>query len=241
MLIHLKNVLTADELARGRALLHSPEAPWIDGRRSAGAQAAQQKSNEQLAQDSAMAAELRQLVLGALRRDALLFSAALPRRFFNPLFNRYSGQSNHYGNHIDGAVLSIEEKPQHPKSNYCVTGLYFYDGHASRLAKLVRPSERGELEITDLNRLYLERGALRAQLLRRGFAWLDTGTMEALVDAADFVRMIEQRQGIKISAPEEIAYRFGWIDRELLLISAARYGKSPYGKHLQNVAEGKLL
>ncbi|HPF53690.1 MAG TPA: glucose-1-phosphate thymidylyltransferase RfbA [Eubacteriales bacterium] len=141
----------------------------------------------------------------------------------------------------DGAVLSIEEKPQHPKSNYCVTGLYFYDGHASRLAKLVRPSERGELEITDLNRLYLERGALRAQLLRRGFAWLDTGTMEALVDAADFVRMIEQRQGIKISAPEEIAYRFGWIDRELLLISAARYGKSPYGKHLQNVAEGKLL
>ena len=105
MLIHLKNVLTADELARGRALLHSPEAPWIDGRRSAGAQAAQQKSNEQLAQDSAMAAELRQLVLGALRRDALLFSAALPRRFFNPLFNRYRGQSNHYGNHIDGAVL----------------------------------------------------------------------------------------------------------------------------------------
>lgn len=105
MLIHLKNVLTPEELAHGRALLMGPDAPWTDGRRSAGAQAVQQKLNEQLAQDSDVAAQMRQLVLGAVRRDALLFSAALPRKFFNPLFNRYSGQSNHYGNHVDGAVL----------------------------------------------------------------------------------------------------------------------------------------
>lgn len=140
----------------------------------------------------------------------------------------------------DGAVLSVEEKPLQPKSNYCITGLYFYDKRVVELAKRVKPSKRGELEITDLNDLYLKDGTLRAKLLRRGFAWLDTGTMEALVDAADFVRMIEARQGIKISAPEEIAFNQGWIDKKTLLEAAARYGKSPYGKHLQNVAEGKL-
>lgn len=140
----------------------------------------------------------------------------------------------------DGNVLSVEEKPKQPKSNYCITGLYFYDRRVAELAKKVKPSRRGELEITDLNDLYLKDGTLKAKILRRGFAWLDTGTMDALVEAADFVRMIEQRQGIKISAPEEIGYTMGWLDRETLLTAAQRYGKSPYGMHLRNVAEGKL-
>lgn len=139
-----------------------------------------------------------------------------------------------------GKVISVEEKPQNPKSNYCITGLYFYDRRVVELAKQVKPSCRGELEITDLNRIYLEEGKLDVKLLGRGFAWLDTGTMDSLVDAADFVRMIEKRQGIKISAPEEIAFINGWIDREKLLASAQRYGKSPYGEHLKRVAEGKI-
>ncbi|NBK25459.1 MAG: glucose-1-phosphate thymidylyltransferase [Spirochaetia bacterium] len=139
-----------------------------------------------------------------------------------------------------GNVVSVEEKPKQPKSNYAITGLYFYDQRVVQLAKKVKPSARGELEITDLNRLYLEEGDLKVQLLGRGFAWLDTGTMDSLVDAADFVRMIEKRQGIKISAPEEIAFRNGWITREKLLESASRYGKSPYGEHLKQVAEGKI-
>ena len=139
-----------------------------------------------------------------------------------------------------GNVVSVEEKPKQPKSNYAITGLYFYDQRVVQLAKQVKPSARGELEITDLNRLYLEEGDLKVQLLGRGFAWLDTGTMDSLVDAADFVRMIEKRQGIKISAPEEIAFRNGWITREKLLESASRYGKSPYGEHLKQVAEGKI-
>ncbi len=140
-----------------------------------------------------------------------------------------------------GRVISLEEKPNAPKSNYAVTGLYFYDNRVVDLARRVKPSARGELEITDLNNLYLSEGALDVQLLGRGFAWLDTGTVDALADAADFVRMIEKRQGIKISAPEEIGYRNGWIDREALIASAMRYGKSPYGEHLRRVAEGKIL
>ena len=140
----------------------------------------------------------------------------------------------------DGHVLSVEEKPKHPKSNYCITGLYFYDNRVVELAKKVKPSARGELEITDLNRLYLEDGTLDVQLLGRGYAWLDTGTMDSLVEAADFVQMIEKRQGIKISAIEEIAYKNGWIDRDTLLESAERYGKSPYGEHLKRVADGKI-
>ena len=140
----------------------------------------------------------------------------------------------------NGKVISVEEKPQHPKSNYCITGLYFYDRHVVDMAKQVKPSARGELEITDLNRLYLEGGTLNVQLLGRGFAWLDTGTMDSLVDAADFVRTIEKRQSIQISAVEEIAFRNGWIDRDTLLASAKRYGKSPYGEHLKRVAEGKI-
>lgn len=141
----------------------------------------------------------------------------------------------------DGHVLSVEEKPKHPKSNYCITGLYFYDNRVVELAKKVKPSARGELEITDLNRLYLEDGTLDVQLLGRGYAWLDTGTMDSLVEAADFVQMVEKRQGIKISAIEEIAYKNGWIDRDTLLESAERYGKSPYGEHLKRVADGKIL
>lgn len=140
----------------------------------------------------------------------------------------------------NGKVLSVEEKPQHPKSNYCITGLYFYDNRVVDMAKRVKPSARGELEITDLNRFYLEDGTLNVQLLGRGYAWLDTGTMDSLVDAADFVRTIETRQGSQIAALEEIAFNEGWIDRETLLQSAQRYGKSPYGQHLMHVAEGKI-
>ena len=141
----------------------------------------------------------------------------------------------------NGRATSIEEKPAQPKSNYAVTGLYFYNRDVVRMAKQVKPSARGELEITTLNEMYLEEGLLDVQLLGRGYAWLDTGTMDSLVEAADFVRMIEQRQGIKISAPEEIAYKYGWITREKLLESAERYGKSPYGAHLRNVADNKLM
>lgn len=139
-----------------------------------------------------------------------------------------------------GRVISVEEKPANPKSNYAITGLYFYPAGVSAMAHQVKPSARGELEITTLNEMYLHQGLLDVQLLGRGFAWLDTGTMDSLVEAADFVQMVEKRQGIKISAPEEIAYRNGWIDRQKLLESAERYGKSPYGKHLKAVAEGKL-
>ncbi len=139
-----------------------------------------------------------------------------------------------------GKVISVEEKPKNPKSNYCITGLYFYDNRVVKFAKQVKPSTRGELEITDLNRLYLEDGSLNVILLGRGYAWLDTGTMDSLVEAADYVQMIEKRQGIKISAPEEIAYINNWIDKETILISAERYGKSPYGEHLKRVAEGKI-
>ncbi len=139
-----------------------------------------------------------------------------------------------------GRVLSVEEKPKKPKSNYCITGLYFYPQGVSALAHQVKPSARGELEITSLNELYLEKGQLDVQLLGRGFAWLDTGTMDSLVDAADFVRTIELRQSSQISALEEIAYRNGWITKENLLNSAKRYGKSPYGQHLKNVAEGRI-
>ena len=140
----------------------------------------------------------------------------------------------------DGHVLSVEEKPQNPKSNYAITGLYFYPKGVSKMAHGVKPSARGELEITTLNDMYLKEGRLDVQLLGRGFAWLDTGTMDSLVEAADFVRMVEQRQGIKISAPEEIAYKNGWINREKLIESANKYGKSPYGAHLKAVAENKI-
>ena len=137
-------------------------------------------------------------------------------------------------------VTSIEEKPVNPKSNYAVTGLYFYPGDVCKRANQVKPSARGELEITTLNEMYLNDGLLDVQLLGRGFAWLDTGTMSALLDAANFVETIEKRQGVTISAPEEIAYINKWIDKDRLLQSAAAYGKSPYGDHLKAVAEGKV-
>ena len=138
-------------------------------------------------------------------------------------------------------VLSVEEKPAQPKSNYAITGLYFYPAGVSQLAKQVKPSKRGELEITTLNDLYLQRGILDAKIFGRGFAWLDTGTMESLLEAAEFVHMVEKRQGMKISAPEEIAFRFGWISTQELLESADLYGKSPYGHHLRQVAEEKFV
>ena len=140
----------------------------------------------------------------------------------------------------NGLVKSIEEKPQHPKSNYAVTGLYFYDKDVCELAKKVTPSDRGELEITDLNKMYLERGDLRVHTLGRGYSWLDTGTVDSLSDASEFVRVIQTRSGIEISALEEIAYRNNWISKEQLLESAKLYGKSPYGKHLRRVAEGQI-
>ena len=137
-------------------------------------------------------------------------------------------------------IVEFEEKPKNPKSNYCITGLYFYDNRVVEYAKQVKPSDRGELEITDLNRMYLDDGTLNVQLMGRGYAWLDTGTMDSLVDAADFIRMIQNRQGITISAPEEIAYVNGWISKETLMESAERYGKSPYGEYLKKVAAGKV-
>ena len=140
----------------------------------------------------------------------------------------------------NGKVTSIEEKPTSPKSNYAVTGLYFYPAGVSAKAKQVKPSARGELEITTLNEMYLNVGRLDMQLLGRGFAWLDTGTMDSLIEAAEFVQMVQKRQSVVISAPEEIAYVNEWIDKEKLLESATRYGKSPYGTHLKAVADGKV-
>ncbi len=139
-----------------------------------------------------------------------------------------------------GKVISVEEKPENPKSNYCITGLYFYDNTVVEMAKKVKPSHRGELEITDLNRMYLENEKLNVQLLGRGYAWLDTGTMDSLLDASNFVHTIETRQGMKVSSPEEIAYINQWISNETLMESACRYGKSTYGEHLRRVAEGKI-
>lgn len=141
----------------------------------------------------------------------------------------------------NGKAVSIEEKPKNPKSNYCVTGLYFYDNRVSEFAKKVKPSARGELEITDLNKMYLEDGSLDVITLGRGYAWLDTGTVDSLAEATEFVKVIENRQGMKIAAVEEIAYVNGWISRDKLLESAQMYGKSNYGAHLKAVAEGKII
>lgn len=140
----------------------------------------------------------------------------------------------------EGRAVSIEEKPLQPKSNYCVTGVYFYDRRVVEYAKTIRPSRRGELEITDLNKIYLEQGKLEVTLLGRGFAWLDAGTMDSLLEASDFVQTIQKRQGIEISAPEEIAYLNQWIPRNRLLLAAQEYGNSPYGEHLRRVAGGKV-
>ena len=140
----------------------------------------------------------------------------------------------------NGRVVSLVEKPKDPPSNYAVTGLYFYDNKVAEYASSLKPSARGELEITDLNRIYLEKGSLNVELLGRGYAWLDTGTVDSLLEASSYVSVIENRQGTKIAALEEIAYNNGWIDAETLKEAARKYGKSPYGKHLMNVAEGKI-
>lgn len=167
--------------------------------------------------------------------------------------NAQSGKATIFGYHVNdpqrfgivefdksGKVLSVEEKPQNPKSNYCITGLYFYDKRVVELAKKVKPSKRGELEITDLNKLYLDCGDLNVELLSSGFAWLDTGTMDSLLEASEFVQMMSKRQAITISAPEEIAFNNGWINKQELLVAANAYGKSPYGEHLKKVAEGNI-
>lgn len=160
------------------------------------------------------------------------------------VFGYYVNHSERYGVvefNENGKVISIEEKPENPKSNYAVTGLYFYPAGVTEMAKNVKPSERGELEITTLNEMYLNMDLLNVELLGRGFAWMDAGTIDSLIDAADFVRMIEKRQGVKISVPEEIAFRYKWIDKRKILESAKKYGKSPYGRYLKTVAEGKII
>ena len=177
---------------------------------------------------------------------------------FSPLLresvrNAENGRATIFGYHVpdperfgvvefdeDGKVLSVEEKPANPKSHYAITGLYFYPKGVSSMAEAVKPSARGELEITTLNDMYLKQDNLDVQLMGRGFAWLDTGTMESLLEAAEFVHMVEKRHSVKISAPEEIAYRVGWISTEELLESAKLYGKSPYGQHLTRVAEVQI-
>ena len=161
---------------------------------------------------------------------------------FSTIFGYYVNDPERFGiMEIDSRenIISVEEKPVNPKSNYCITGLYFYPKGVSDCSKKIKPSARGELEITSLNDIYLKQNRLKGILLGRGYAWLDTGTMDSLVEATNFIQMIEKRQGVKISAPEEIAYRYNWITKEHLLKAAEKYGKSPYGTHLKNVAEGK--
>ena len=178
--------------------------------------------------------------LGAICREAVKQA----ERGRATIFGYYVNDPERYGIvefDENRRVISVEEKPEKPKSNYCITGLYFYPAGVSALAKEIRPSARGELEITSLNDLYLKRELLDVLLMSRGFAWFDTGTMDSLVEAADFVRMIESRQSTMIAALEEIAFYKGWISRETLYASAAQYGKSSYGAHLKNVADGKII
>ena len=190
------------------------------------------------------------LVLG----DNIFYGNGIKRHLRRAVENAQAGGATVFGYHVDdperfGVVefdedfnaISIEEKPEHPKSSYAVTGLYFYDARVCEYAKQVKPSARGELEITTLNQMYLEDGSLNVVTLGRGFAWLDTGTMESLFEASEFVRVIARSQGMPVSVLEEIAYENGWIDHEALLEAAKRFGKSEYGKHLLDVAEGKII
>ena len=190
------------------------------------------------------------MVLG----DNIFYGGGLRQLLQNAVKNAENGYATVFGYYVndphrfgimelgkDGTILSVEEKPANPKSNYCITGLYFYDKRVVEFAKKVKPSARGELEITSLNDMYLQNGSLKGELLGRGFAWLDTGTMDSLMEASSFVQMVENRQGVMISAPEEIAYRNGWITKEELMDAAQRYGKSPYGEHLKRVADGSFL
>lgn len=190
------------------------------------------------------------LILG----DNIFYGAGMGRMLKWAVANAERGESSIFGYYVNdpqrfgivefdrtGKVISVEEKPEHPKSNYCITGLYFYDSRVVDFAKEVRPSPRGELEITDLNRMYLMNNSLNVKILGRGYAWLDTGTMDSLAEATNFIRTVQTWQGIEISAPEEIAYVNKWITKAQLLEAAERYGKSPYGQHLQRVAAGKVL
>lgn len=217
---------------------------------------AEQPSPDGLAQafiigEEFIAGEPCALVLG----DNIFFGNGLSRHLRRAVQNAEAGDgATVFGYHVDdperfGVIefdkdfnaISIEEKPEHPKSSYAVTGLYFYDGRVCDFAKKVKPSARGELEITDLNRMYLEDGSLSVVTLGRGYAWLDTGTMESLYEAGEFVRAVERAQDTPVSILEEIAFENGWIDRETLLACAERYGKSVYGQHLKKVAEGMYI
>ena len=185
--------------------------------------------------------------------DNIFYGGWFRRNLAEAIENAKNGQATIFGYYVNDPqrfgivefdeqkrVISVEEKPKQPKSNYCITGLYFYDNRVIRMAKRLKPSARGEYEITDLNRLYLEDDSLKVQILGRGFAWLDMGTMDSLLDAALFVQTIQSRQGVVISAPEEIAYLDKWISKEQLEHAAELYGKSPYGEHLRQVASGRI-
>lgn len=216
---------------------------------------AEQPSPDGLAQafligEEFIAGEPCALVLG----DNIFFGNGIKRHLRRAVEAAESGGATVFGYHVDdperfGVVefdedynaISIEEKPEHPKSSYAVTGLYFYDGRVCDFAKQVRPSARGELEITTLNQMYLDDGSLNVVTLGRGFAWLDTGTMESLFEASEFVRAVERSQGMPVSVLEEIAFENGWISHDDLLNAAKAYSKSDYGKHLQEVAEGKFV
>ena len=186
--------------------------------------------------------------------DNIFYGGYFRRNLAEAVINAKEGNATIFGYYVkdpkrfgivefdkDKNVISVEEKPREPKSNYCITGLYFYPQGVAAKAKQVKPSARGELEITDLNRLYLEENRLKVRILGRGFAWLDTGTMDSLMEASTFVLTVQNRQGVVISAPEEIAYYEKWITKEELLKSARLYGKSPYGEHLKRVAEDKMV
>lgn len=190
------------------------------------------------------------LILG----DNIFYGSGLIDHLKSAAWNAYSGLATVFGYWVEdperfgimeidnaGNVVSVEEKPASPKSNYCITGLYFYPAGVSRRAKDVKKSDRGEYEITTLNGMYLRDGLLKAKLLGRGYSWLDTGTMDSLLEAGSFVEMVEKRQGIMICAPEEIAYRNGWIDRRALEGLIKLCGKSSYGKHLKNIVDDKII
>ena len=190
------------------------------------------------------------LILG----DNIFYGSGLTEKLVIAANNAKNGVSTLFGYHVsdperfgimelsaDMRILSLEEKPKYPKSNYCITGLYFYDCNAVQYAELIKPSSRGELEITSLNNIYLRKNQVVAQILGRGYAWFDTGTVDSLVSASDFVRNIEKCQGIIISSPEEVAYNKGWLSGDDLKEKIKEYGKSEYGKHLNSVLFNKII
>lgn len=251
MLAGIREILiisTPDDLPRFQSLLGKGQQFGID------ISYAIQESPDGLAQaftigEQFIAQEDCALILG----DNIFYGSGLSSLLHKAVRNANEGEATIFGYYVNdpkrfgivdfdknGTVLSVEEKPEKPKTNYAITGLYFYPIGVADKAKQVQPSQRGELEITSLNDMYLKEDNLKVQILGRGYAWMDTGTVESLLDASEFVHMVEKRQGIKISAPEEIAYRQGWITEKELLKSAWKYGNSPYGKHLKAVAQGKI-